>query len=293
MAVLEAGLGGRLDATNVVDPILSLITPLSLEHQQHLGPSLYRIAREKAGIIKPGRPLLTTARQKAVLGLLERRCACLKSPFYVWGRDFTTEERAPGVMDFRGRRRSLNGLELGLSGSHQVVNASLAMAGAEALMEAGFPLSEEAVRRGLAQARWPGRLELIAGPTPVLLDGAHNPGATRVLRRALGAYPRRRLIVVLGIMADKDIPRMMADLVPPADLLILTRPKMERAASLLSLREHVARWAKPLVERETVPEALQEAWKEARKGDLVLVTGSLFTVGEARAFLIDQGLVPP
>jgi len=292
VAVLETGLGGRLDATNVIDPLLSLITSISLEHQQYLGKTLLQIAGEKAGIIKPGRPLLTTARQPEVRSLLEQKCRKLQSPFYVWGRDFRSRRVGPQLMNFRGRYHRWLKLRLGLGGRHQILNASLALAAAEVLIEGGFSLDEEHLRKGLAETKWPGRLEMIGDSPRILLDGAHNPGAAEVLKKSLkGNFSRRRLILVLGIMADKEIPKMMTHLVPLADLLILTRPRMDRAASPALLRSHASSFGKPMVEVAEVSAAVKYALAEAEKEDLIVISGSLFTVGEARAFLVEQGMI--
>lgn len=292
LAVLETGMGGRLDATNVIDPLLALISPISMEHQQYLGKTLLQVAGEKAGIIKAGRPLLTTARQPRVKALLQEKCREFQAPFYAHGRHFRGRRTGPRMMDFRGRHHRWKGLRLGLAGSHQVLNASLALAAAEMLGEMGFPLKEEHLRNGLAETKWPGRLERVVGSPPILLDGAHNPGATRILKKALEEeFPRRRLILVLGIMGDKEIGKMMSNLAPLADLLILTRPHMERAASLELLRKHASPWKKPALEIGDVGGALEKARGEAGREDLVVVTGSLYTVGEARAYLIREGLV--
>jgi dihydrofolate synthase/folylpolyglutamate synthase len=292
VAVLETGMGGRLDATNVIDPLLCLITPIALEHQQYLGKTLIEIAQEKAGIIKPERPLLTSTRQARVLALLRQKCQDLHSPFYVWGKDFSAKELGPQLIHFRGRSHQWSKLRLGLAGSHQVINGSLALAGVEVLMESGFAVREEHLRKGVAETKWPGRLELVREHPGILLDGAHNPSATRVLRKALQrGFPRHRLILVLGIMADKDIPKMMADLVPLADLVILTRPRMERAASLEVLGSQASPFQKPVVEVALVDQALSGALEEAEDEDLILVTGSLFTVGEARSYLVSEGMI--
>ena len=290
--VLETGMGGRLDATNVIDPLLSLITPISLEHQQYLGRTLPQIAGEKAGIIKPGRPLLTTARQPRVVALFQQRCGELGAPLFVYGRDFRGKRTGLRLMDYQGLRHRWSALSLGLAGRHQVVNASLALAAGEMLMDHGFPLEEEHFRAGLSQAKWPGRLELVGDSPRILLDGAHNPGAVRILKEALREeFPRRRLIMVLGIMADKEIPKMMAHLLPLADLLILTRPGIDRAASLETLREHASARGTSALEIADVGAALEKAMAEAGPEDLVVATGSLYTVGEARAHLIRKGLI--
>ena len=292
VAVLETGMGGRLDATNVVDPLLCLITPVSLEHQQYLGKTLIQIAQEKAGIIKPQRPLLTSARQPRVLALFRQRCQELHSPFYTWGKDFSAKELDSGLIHFRGRFHHWSELRLGLAGGHQAINASLALAGVEVLLESGFAVEEEHLRRGLAEAKWPGRLELVGERPRILLDGAHNPAACRVLTKALQkGFPRRRLILVLGIMSDKDIPKMMADLVPLANLVILTRPRIDRAASLEILAAQASPFDKPIIEVPEVGQALARALAESGDEDLILLTGSLFTVGEARSYLVSKGMI--
>jgi dihydrofolate synthase / folylpolyglutamate synthase len=292
VAILETGMGGRLDATNVIDPLLSLITPISLEHQQYLGRTLLQIAGEKAGIIKPGRPLLTTARQPRVIALLQQKCRALRAPLFVYGRDFEGQRTGLRLMEYRGLRHRWSDLGLGLAGRHQVLNASLALAAGERLMDHGFSLKEDHFREGLSQAKWPGRLELVGDSPRVLLDGAHNPGAVRILKQALREeFPRRRLIMVLGIMADKEISRMMSHLLPLADLLILTRPAIDRAASLETLREQALARGRSALEFADVGTALEKAMAEAGPEDLVVATGSLYTVGEARAYLIRRGLI--
>ena len=294
IAVLEAGMGGRLDATNVCHPMLSLITPISLEHRQYLGRTLVEIAGEKAGIIKPGRPLFTSARQPSVLGLFRRKSRELHSPYYAWRQDFGTRKDGPQTFRFQGIRHQWPRLCLGLTGSHQQVNAALALAAVEMLATLGFTIEEVHIREGLLQVRWPGRLEQIGEGPRILLDGAHNPEGTRALRKALQeGFPRRRLILILGIMADKDIFQMVSRLVPLANILILSRPKMERAAPIEILRAHTDSFHIPRLEISEVASAVEYGLREAGKEDLVLVTGSLFTVGEARAFLVKQGILPP
>ncbi len=292
LAVIEAGLGGRMDATNVVDPLAALITSISKEHSQYLGESILAIAGEKAGIIKPGRPLLTSTTQSRVVSLFQKRCQDLGSPFWIWGRDFEAKEKERGVIDFRGRKHQWRNLHPGLAGSHQVRNAGLALAAVEVLIEAGFQIDENSLRQGLAGTRWPGRLELIETRPRILLDGAHNPGATEVLKKALRAgYPRKRLIVILGMMADKDLRAMMAHIVPLADLLFLTRADNERAAPLTLLEKESSPYEKPSRKFATVREAMIEAMRGAGEEDLILVTGSLYIVGAARAFLLQQGMI--
>ncbi len=290
IAIIEVGMGGRLDATNVLDPLSSLITSIAIEHREYLGNTLRKIAQEKGGIIKAGRPLFTTAHQPQVLAVLKEKCRELRSPCYVFGKDFRGRKQGTSAMAFQGRRNRWSDLRLGLAGSHQIHNASLALAGIESLIEGGWAIQEDHVRRGLISARWPGRLELLGRNPRVLLDGAHNSGAARVLQKALqDGFPRRKLLLVMGIMADKDIGPMMGYLLPLADRVILTRPRLDRAASLATLRLGAAPYQKPIVEIEEVGAAVEYALSHAGDEDLILITGSLFTVGEARSHLAGMG----
>ena len=160
------------------------------------------------------------------------------------------------------------------------------------ISDVGFRIDEKSIRQGLAETRWSGRLELIEIHRRILLDGAHNPEATGTLRRALETgYSRKRLLIVLGIMADKAIPSMMADLVPLADFLYLTHAKNERAASLDLLEAESSSYEKPYRKCAGVEEALIQALRQAEKEDLILVTGSLYIVGETRAYLLRQGMI--
>ncbi|HSR12628.1 MAG TPA: cyanophycin synthetase, partial [Thermodesulfobacteriota bacterium] len=221
------------------------------------------------------------------------KCRRAKSSLHVWERDFRGVRAGRGLLNYLGMRHRWMGLQIGLRGRHQTLNASLALAAAELLTERGFPIGDTELRSGLAKTRWPGRLELIEGAPRVILDGAHNAGAAAVLKSALRSdFPRRRLILVLGIMADKDIAGMMARLVPMADLVILTRPRMARAAEISVLRAHAAPFGRRVVEIQDVPAAVDAALDEGGTEDLVVVTGSLFTVGEARGHLVEKGTIP-
>lgn len=291
-AVIEVGLGGRLDSTNVIVPEVAVVTNVGLEHAEHLGSTVEAIAREKAGIVKPGVPLVTGA-DGGALAVLEAVAGAAGSPCYAWGRDFEVEAEGPGRFRFRGRRWRLEGLELGLRGSFQRWNLGAALAALEVLEERGWRFEEGPLRRAVAQASWPGRLEVL-GPGPrVVLDGAHNPHASRVLAEALTRdLPRGRLVLVLGILGDKDARSILADLVPLADEVVLTRSGSARArdpAELLALVGGMT--DAPVRSAPTVGEALDLALAGAQAADLVCVTGSLTTVGEARRHLRTLGWV--
>jgi dihydrofolate synthase/folylpolyglutamate synthase len=287
--ILETGMGGRLDATNIVHPLVSVITNISKDHQDYLGDSLLAIAGEKAGIIKPGAPLVTSARQKRVVRLLQSRCQELGAPFYLGGVDFRTRGRR-GRFDYQGLELRLDSLSLSLTGRHQYRNAALALAVVELLRRDGFSISQEAIREGLRMTRWPGRLEQVPQDPRVLLDGAHNPAAARALAQTLKqTHMNGRLIMVLGIMADKDLETILARLLPLAQVAIFTQPRYFRAAT----PQDLAARAQPYnLETLTVPrvaEAVRRAQSLAGPQDKIVVTGSLYTVGEAKEYFEGGG----
>ena len=283
--ILETGLGGRLDATNIVQPLVSVITNIAREHEDHLGKGLMAIAGEKAGIIKPGVPLVTYARQKRVLEFFRERCRELGATLYQGGVDFSARGGPTGKLRYRGLQRELSGLSLPLPGRHQYGNAALALAVLELLAERGFPVPEAAIREGLPATRWPGRLEQVAQDPRIILDGAHNPAAALTLARALKhSRPDGRLILVLGVMADKDVDGILARLLPLAQLAIFTQPRYFRAADTADLLRRAQDYG---IEARSVPvvaEAIRQAQALAGPHDRIVITGSLFTVGEAKQY---------
>jgi dihydrofolate synthase/folylpolyglutamate synthase len=294
-AILEVGMGGRLDATNVVQPQLTIISNVSFDHQEFLGSTLSRIAREKAGIIKKQVPLITAVKQPVALAVIKTRCSALNAPCYRIGRQIKVRTLGEQRFSYRGLGWRLEKLHLPLAGRHQVVNAATALGGLEVLERWGYyNLVEEQIREGLAKTRWSGRLELLGVQPPVLLDGAHNYAGIVALRQALQEeYTYRRLIVVLGIMADKDLRGMLLRLAPLADRIILTRPKYERAAEPESLREVAGEFAERTELIRPVGEALERATGLATSEDLVLVTGSLYFIGEVKEIQEEKNKANP
>jgi dihydrofolate synthase/folylpolyglutamate synthase len=293
--ILEAGMGGRLDATNIVHPKVTVITNISRDHQEHLGAGLLAIAGEKAGIIKPGVPLVTHARQPRVLELFRGRCRELQAPMYLGGVDFKTRGRAGGKFSYQGLSRNWDGLSLALQGRHQYRNAALALAVVELLAREGFSIPEAALRAGLQQTRWPGRLEQVAQDPRLLLDGAHNPAAALSLAQALKSSRRNgNLVLVLGIMADKDVDAILGRLLPLARTVIFTQPRYFRAASTAELARRAAVFPHlRIFQVPRVADALRQAQALAGPQDRIVVTGSLFTVGEAKEYLEPGGTFMP
>ena len=284
--ILETGMGGRLDATNIVRPLLSIITNIALDHREYLGNSLAAIAAEKAGIIKPGVPVITAVRQATALVPIQAAAEALHSPLYLYARDFRVRGQGRGRFRYEGFDATLSDLRTNLLGRHQYRNAAVALAAVELLRQQGLAIPETVIRLGLEQVRWPGRLELMATDPLLILDGAHNPAAAATLAQALRhdlAY--RRLILVLGIMADKDIRGILRRLLPLADVVIFSRPRYDRAATPEYLQSLAEQLPPQSLVIDDLAAAIQKATSLAQKDDLVVVTGSLFTIGEARDYL--------
>ena len=284
--ILETGMGGRLDATNIMQPLVAVITNISRDHQEHLGKGLAAIAGEKAGIIKAGVPLVTFARQKQALSLITNRCRELGAPLYQGGKDFRCRGKSSGGFDYAGLEKHLAGLSLSLKGRHQYGNAAVALAVVELLDKSGFPVSEAAIRGGLVAARWPGRLEQLTMDRRIWLDGAHNPSAALALAQNLKRVRGNgRLILVMGIMADKDVDAILARLLPLAQTVIFTQPQYFRAAATQDLARRAQAYGLEILQTPQVAQAVRQAQSLAGPEDRVVITGSLYTVGEAKEYL--------
>lgn len=294
-AILEVGMGGRLDATNVVQPQLTIINNVSFDHQEFLGSTLARIAREKAGIIKERIPLVTAVQQPVALAVIKTRCSALNAPCYRIGREIKIRTLGQQRFSYSGLGWRLENLHLPLAGRHQAVNAATALGGLEVLERRGYHnLDKDQIREGLVKTRWPGRLELLGMKPPVLLDGAHNYAGIMALRQALQEqYTYRKLIVVLGIMADKDLRGMLLRLAPLAERIILTRPTYERAAEPESLQAVAGEFTERTELIRPVGEALDRAMGLATSEDLVLVTGSLYFIGEVKEIHEEKNRADP
>ncbi len=284
-SVIEVGLGGRLDATNVMVPQVSVVTNISLEHQEYLGRTVAEIAAEKAGIIKAGVPVVTGSQDQA-LEVIGRIAAARQAPLISVQGEYAWQVRESALegqcFDLEGPTRRYASLRIPLAGRHQVENAVTAVATCEVLERQGIRLGEAAVRQGLEATHWPGRLQWLPGHPRILLDGAHNPAGAQALAAFLAEHrpALNRLILVFGVLRDKDWEAMLRLLGPLADQTILTRPPSERGADpreLTTAARHCAR-----VEIAPEPEeGLALARQIARPDDTILVTGSLYTVAAA------------
>jgi dihydrofolate synthase / folylpolyglutamate synthase len=290
-AIVEAGMGGRLDATNVMRPQVSVITNVSFDHEEFLGNTLGAITREKAGIIKNRVPVVTGARQPLVQAILKAACLRLEAPIFRLGKDFRAKRNSDGSLRYEGLRQRFPSLALNLAGGHQLHNAALALATIEVLENyRALTLNLSAVQEGLLKVYWPARLEIMQESPLIVLDGAHNPQGAECLRDALKQlFPKRRLHLVLGIMADKDLRGILKRLLPSAETVIFTQPKYARAANPEALR----RLARPYLQRLYVvpdPEsAIQQAKSLAAPEDVVCITGSLYFAGEVKELFGEPG----
>jgi dihydrofolate synthase/folylpolyglutamate synthase len=282
LAVIEVGLGGRLDSTNVIHPLISVITNVDFDHMDYLGESINEIAVEKAGILKHGVPCVTGAEGTSLEVI--REAAQQKCPLFVLNEAFQYRKTGDQVMSYQGLENAFSDLRINLIGDHQLSNCALALCTLELLARAGFTAKEEAIRLALAGLTWPGRLEKVHTKPLILLDAAHNPHGAK----ALASYIRthcsdRRKILIFGVMKDKNFASMLAELAPLADEILLTRPRTERAA----LTEELIPFARNATVTETINDALKRAREIAGDDDLIVITGSFYTIGEART-LIDE-----
>jgi len=289
-AVIETGMGGRMDATNVVTPAATVITNISLEHKSYLGGTIAAISGEKAGIIKPGVPVITGVAQKTAKKVVENIAAEKSAPVYLKGRDFRVRRNGQNKFSYWGFDHTWTGMQTGLSGSHQVENASLTLATCEALMRSGADISRENIQAGLILNNWPGRLEVVSQKPFVILDGAHNLMAARSLSRFLqDNLAGRPITMVAGILDDKPYEAILKDLLAPCERLIITRPKIDRSLPTAVLREAAASLIANIEVIEDVGEALRHALATVKPDDAVCVAGSLYVVGEAKAMLDEAG----
>lgn len=291
VAVLEVGLGGRLDATSVARPRVAVITAISLDHMHVLGNTVAEIAREKAGIIKEGALVVSSPQVTEAAEVLVAVCRERRANLLLGGRDWQWREDdwlpdRPGLA-VRGPYGELAGLRPVLLGRHQLVNAATAVVALQALRGLGGPVVEDAaIAAGLSEVRWPGRLEVVPGRPTIVVDGAHNDDSARRLREALGElFPGRRLFIILGTSADKDLPAIVGELAPAADRVICTRSRHPRSAPSERLARLCREQGATAEEATDVAAALARARQLAQPDDVICATGSLFVVAEAREAL--------
>ena len=300
LEVFEVGMGGRLDATNVLRPLVSVITSISLDHVKVLGDTVEAIAREKAGIVKPGVPVVTAPQQTGAMQVIREAADRCNAPLVVVGQDWCWRSlRADlGAQRFAVFRQGHEAdpeypeLSIPLLGVYQLENACTVVAAIEVLRGIGLPIGAQAVREGLATVRWPGRLEVLGQRPLVVVDGAHNPYSVERMLRALRDHLRyEQLIVVFGASMTHNPENLLALLLPPAHSLLVTQAHHPKATPAADLKAMAAALGRTASTEDTVRAALRRALADAGPADLVLVTGSLFVVAEAEeAWAELQGL---
>jgi len=289
--VLEVGLGGRLDATNVCEPLISVITHIDYDHMDKLGNSLEEIAREKGGIIKPEGIVISSNQYEEAYNEIRKIADEKKSLIYSIGREISykiVKSDIKGVIfNLKGIYREYKNLHTPLLGRHQADNATNAIAAVEALKMKGTDISQKAIRDGLEKVKWTGRLEIVRNNPTIILDGAHNPNGAKIMHQALEEiFSYRYLTLVLAIFADKDYKKMIEVLAPGADLIIATKAENPRAASPQAIAKEAAKYINKnkIIAIENIPQAINYALSNSKEDALICITGSLYTVGEAKKY---------
>jgi dihydrofolate synthase/folylpolyglutamate synthase len=282
-AVIETGMGGRLDATNIIKPTLSIITNISVEHREYLGNTIAQIAGEKGGIIKRSTPVIIGIKQKRAISVVKEIASEKSAPFFRLGDDFKVKRNKLGNFTYFGIENTWRNLQTGLLGNYQVDNAALVVAACELLNKEKASIPVKSIREGLANNNWPGRLEVVSTNPFVILDGSHNLIAARNLSRYLSDnLSDQNITLVIGILDDKPYSAMLKSLLPICNRAILTSPKIDRALS----PEKLLAVAKNLISDITiipdVGKAVNHAIESAEPSDAVCIAGSLYVVGEAK-----------
>lgn len=311
IAVFEVGMGGRFDATNIITPLVSVITNIAYDHRQFLGNTLKEIAQEKAGIIKSGVPVVISPQKPEAMEVIEQKAHEKNSKLYAFGKEFSSllkrETMSEICFDYYSRNSfAIHDLHLPLAGEYQMQNASVAIKAVTVILDLiGFDNDENkrdsialVIREGLSTVEWPGRLERILENPLMVIDGAHNPAAAHVLSMALKKNflkEYERLIVILGIMSDKDARGIMEPLLPLASETILTAPEYTRAAApetLAGIAQSLGFFNVRIA--QTVEDAITIARSmayDAVDPTLVVITGSFYTIGEAKEIVGTKGIL--
>lgn len=292
-AVIETGMGGRLDATNIIKPVISIISNISIEHKKYLGSTISQIASEKGGIIKKSVPVIAGVKQKKATSVLKKMAAKQSAPFYRLGNEFRIRRNKDKSFSYFGINTVWRNMRTGLLGNHQIDNAAIVLAACEILNQnKAANLFFQNIKHGLAQNKWPGRLEIVSSSPLIILDGAHNLIATRYLAKFLSEnLAERKITLVTGILDDKPYAAMLACLLPLCNKAILTRPKIDRALS----PERLFHAAKKIIQDiEIIPDvgkAIKYAIKTTFLNDAICIAGSLYLVGEAKEALDLSALI--
>ena len=286
-AVIEVGLGGEIDSTNVIDPLLSIITNVTMDHKDYLGATVEEIAKVKSGIIKKGRTIITGSQDEKVIQILMKKANELESRLLIYNQDFTTEKISlePQMTKFIFNNKNLElNVEYSLTGSHQLNNGALVIEAICCLMELGYQIDINKVVYTMKKISWPGRLELLTYQgKKVLLDAAHNLDGAKSLAYALqNIYCYENLIMIIGILADKDRKAMIDMIGPLAHKVIVTKPNNDRAAGFEKIAEYFQPYSTEIIIEEDVYKALSKGIVLTGAGDLLCIAGSIYMLKDIR-----------
>ncbi|MVO99692.1 bifunctional folylpolyglutamate synthase/dihydrofolate synthase [Paenibacillus lutrae] len=298
--VLEVGLGGRLDCTNIVAPVVSVITNIGHDHMDILGDTLEKVAMEKAGIIKPGVPLVTTVEQPEIIGLFKNEAKSKRATAYVLGEHFSYEPVSGGLgeqrLNFSGPFRKIENVPVSLDGAHQFKNAAAALMTLEVLRQYNaLIVEEEDLYAAMSKTEWPGRLEMVSESPRILLDGAHNPEGAQTLAAALeDIYTYKKLHLMIGMLSTKNQPGYFRHILPMVDTLILTEPDFHKKESASRLAQRAQETLQELHVDRDIEIVVEPDWKLAleqlkqRTGqeDLAVVSGTLYMISDVRSWLL-------
>lgn len=283
IAIIEAGLGGRLDATNVLLPEVTVITNVGIEHREFLGDTIEKIAFEKGSVIKDNIPVVTAIEEEGALNVVSEIAENKKAPLYVLGKDFYFEKKGSFGFDYYGIYEDIKDLNLSnLIGINQFKNGSLALSAIEILKKRGYKVSLDSIREGIKKARWEGRFEIIRKNPPFIIDGAHNPhGVKALVENIKSFYPHKKFVFIINVLRDKDIDEMIDSLRPFALKIHLCPNKNERSYSYRELKEKFSNKEDFLVFKD-IPTALSSTLSKKVPS---IFTGSLYGIGEAKEYL--------
>lgn len=290
LAIIEVGLGGRYDATNVIrHPLLSLIMSISIDHTAFLGNTIEEIAAEKCGIIKKNSPVVLYSQEKIVYNIAEAAAKAMDAPFYCEMDSkirVTSQTLEETVFSVENHLISYQDIHLPLIGNYQIQNCITVLNACAVLKRFGLPLTEKGIREGVCRTKWAGRMEICGKEPLILLDGAHNADGIKQLAASLPLYAEgRRITLILGVLGDKEYELMTSEIFPLIHQAILTEPASERKLDARLLEKTVLAYGKPVYVEKEIEKACQKARELTKKEDMILCCGSLYMIGEIRKIL--------
>ena len=291
IGVMEVGLGGRFDATNVITPSVSVITPISFDHTNVLGNTIEEITYEKSGIIKKDGTTVVAPQNREADEMIQRICKDRSNNLYRVNEDIKFQLKGSSlsgtVFDVQGLENNYNDLKIKLIGEHQVINAAVAIGAIETLSMKGFHITKESIKTGLYETYWPGRMEIISKDPKILIDVAHNVHSMKILKNTIQNHMKYdNLILVLGVLRDKNYPKMVKEIVPIANTVITVEPDSNRALKVEDLVEEVKKYNCNCIIGKDIEKAIKKALEIANEKDLICFAGSIYLAGKVRSRIL-------